>query len=103
MGRVKRIETGPRSCPTSAGTACTFQNDGPTLPWDWRTARWVYFVHSYCGVAASGGGRDCPHGVRRVGGGSGAAAAMCTAASSTRRRAVKIGLQILKNFGELNR
>ena len=69
-GRVHRIDT-EYKLPHIGWNSLTFQNGAPIFR-GLEDRAYVYFVHSFCGVAADREERDCPDGLRRVRGGGGA-------------------------------
>ena len=79
----------------------TFQNDAPIFR-GLEDGSWVYFVHSYCGVAASE--EDV---IARTEYGVSVVAAVHSGnvygCQFHPEKSGETGLQILKNFGELNR
>ena len=99
-GRVKRIET-DRKLPHIGWNSLTFQNDAPIFR-GLEDGAWVYFVHSYCGVAASE--EDV---IARTEYGVSVVAAVRSGnvygCQFHPEKSGETGLQILKNFGELNR
>ena len=99
-GRVKRIET-EYKLPHIGWNSLTFQNDSPLFR-GLEDGAWVYFVHSYCGVAADE--RDVtarteygPSVVAAVGRGG------VYGCQFHPEKSGEVGLRILKNFGELSK
>ena len=99
-GRVKRIET-EYKLPHIGWNSLTFQNDSPLFR-GLEDGAWVYFVHSYCGVAADE--RDVtarteygPSVVVAVGRGG------VYGCQFHPEKSGEVGLRILKNFGELSK
>lgn len=99
-GRVKRIET-EYKLPHIGWNSLTFQNDSPLFR-GLEDRAWVYFVHSYCGVAADE--RDVtarteygPSVVAAVGRGG------VYGCQFHPEKSGEVGLRILKNFGELSK
>lgn len=99
-GRVKRIET-EYKLPHIGWNSLTFQNDSPLFR-GLEDGVWVYFVHSYCGVAADE--RDVtarteygPSVVAAVGRGG------VYGCQFHPEKSGEVGLRILKNFGELSK
>ena len=99
-GRVKRIETEYKR-PHIGWNSLTFQNDSPLFR-GLEDGAWVYFVHSYCGVAADE--RDVtarteygPSVVAAVGRGG------VYGCQFHPEKSGEVGLRILKNFGELSK
>ena len=99
-GRVERIPTGLK-LPHIGWNSLSFQNDAPLfrgLP----QGAWVYFVHSYCAVpereedviARTDYGASVVAAVRR---------GNVYGCQFHPEKSGEVGLQILKNFGELNR
>ena len=99
-GRVERIPTGLK-LPHIGWNSLSFQNDAPLfrgLP----EVAWVYFVHSYCAVpereedviARTDYGASVVAAVRR---------GNVYGCQFHPEKSGEVGLQILKNFGELNR
>ena len=99
-GRVERIPTGLK-LPHIGWNSLSFQNDAPLfrgLP----QGAWVYFVHSYCAVpereedviARTDYGASVVAAVRR---------GNVYGYQFHPEKSGEVGLQILKNFGELNR
>lgn len=99
-GRVKRIET-EYKLPHIGWNSLTFQNDSPLFR-GLEDGAWVYFVHTYCGVAADE--RDVT--ARTEYGPSVVAAVGHDGVYGCQFHPEKsgpVGLQILRNFGELSR
>ena len=99
-GRVKRIET-EYKLPHIGWNSLTFQNDSPLFR-GLEDGAWVYFVHSYCGVAADE--RDVtarteygPSVVAAVGRGG------VYGCQFHPEKSGEVGLRILKYFGELSK
>ena len=99
-GRVKRIET-EYKLPHIGWNSLTFQNDSPLFR-GLEDGAWVYFVHTYCGVAADE--RDVtarteygPSVVAAVGRGG------VYGCQFHPEKSGEVGLRILKNFGELSK
>ena len=99
-GRVKRIET-EYKLPHIGWNSLNFQNDSPLFR-GLEDGAWVYFVHSYCGVAADE--RDVtarteygPSVVAAVGRGG------VYGCQFHPEKSGEVGLRILKNFGELSK
>ena len=99
-GRVERIPTGLK-LPHIGWNSLSLQNDAPlfrSLP----QGAWVYFVHSYCAVpereedviARTDYGASVVAAVRR---------GNVYGCQFHPEKSGEVGLQILKNFGELNR
>ena len=99
-GGVKRIET-EYKLPHIGWNSLTFQNDSPLFR-GLEDGAWVYFVHTYCGVAADE--RDVT--ARTEYGPSVVAAVGHDGVYGCQFHPEKsgpVGLQILRNFGELSR
>ena len=99
-GGVRRIETDLK-LPHIGWNSLTFQNDSPLFR-GLEDGAWVYFVHSYCGVAADE--RDVtarteygPSVVAAVGRGG------VYGCQFHPEKSGEVGLRILKNFGELSK
>ena len=99
-GRVKRMET-EYKLPHIGWNSLTFQNQSPLFR-GLEAGAWVYFVHTYCGVAADE--RDV---IARTDYGPSVAAAVgrdgVYGCQFHPEKSGEVGLQILRNFGELNR
>ena len=99
-GCVRKIETDLK-LPHIGWNSLTFQNDAPIFR-GLEDGAWVYFVHSYCGVAASE--EDV---IARTEYGVSVVAAVRSGnvygCQFHPEKSGETGLQILKNFGELNR
>lgn len=99
-GWVKRIETG-RKLPHIGWNSLAFQNDSPLFK-GVDDGAYVYFVHSFCGMA-----RQEAHVIARTEYGSSVVAAVgrgnVYGCQFHPEKSGDVGLQILKNFGELNR
>ena len=99
-GRVKRMET-EYKLPHIGWNSLTFQNQSPLFR-GLEAGAWVYFVHTYCGVAASE--RDV---IARTDYGPSVVAAVgrdgVYGCQFHPEKSGEVGLQILRNFGELNR
>ena len=99
-GQVELIETDLK-LPHIGWNSLTFQNNAPIFR-GLEDGAWVYFVHSYCGVAASE--EDV---IARTEYGVSVAAAVRSGnvygCQFHPEKSGETGLQILKNFGELNR
>ena len=99
-GRVKRMET-EYKLPHIGWNSLTFQNQSPLFR-GLEAGAWVYFVHTYCGVAA--GERDV---IARTDYGPSVVAAVgrdgVYGCQFHPEKSGEVGLQILRNFGELNR
>ena len=99
-GRIKRIET-DQKLPHIGWNSLTFQNDSPIFK-GLHDGSYVYFVHSFCGVADSEA--DV---IARTEYGASVVAAVSHGnvygCQFHPEKSGEVGLQILKNFGELNR
>lgn len=99
-GSVRKIETDLK-LPHIGWNSLTFQNDAPIFR-GLEDGAWVYFVHSYCGVAASE--EDV---IARTEYGVSVVAAVRSGnvygCQFHPEKSGETGLTILKNFGELNR
>ena len=98
-GRVKRLETDCK-LPHIGWNSLRFQNGSPLFR-GLEDGKYVYFVHSYCGVAADEG--DV---IARTEYGPSVVAAVSHGTvfgcQFHPEKSGETGLQILKNFGELN-
>ena len=99
-GRVRRIDT-EYKLPHIGWNSLTFQNGAPIFR-GLEDGVYVYFVHSFCGVAA-----DEKNVTARTDYGASVVAAVCSGnvygCQFHPEKSGEPGLQILKNFGELNR
>ena len=99
-GRVKRIETSYK-LPHIGWNCLTLQNGSPLFQ-GLEDGAWVYFVHTYCGVAADE--RDV---TARTDYGPSVVAAVgrdgVYGCQFHPEKSGEVGLQILRNFGELSR
>ena len=99
-GRVRRIETDCK-LPHIGWNSLTFQNDAPIFR-GLEDGAYVYFVHSFCGVAA-----DERNVTARTDHGAPIVAAVRSGnvygCQFHPEKSGETGLQILRNFGELNR
>lgn len=99
-GRVVRMET-EQKLPHIGWNSLTFPNESPLFQ-GIDPGSCVYFVHSYCAVAASE--RDV---IARTDHGASVVAAVCSGnvygCQFHPEKSGEAGLRILKNFGELNR
>ena len=94
-GRVKSIET-EYKLPHIGWNSLTFQNDSPLFR-GLEDGAWVYFVHTYCGVAADERTEYGPSVVAAVGHDG------VYGCQFHPEKSGPVGLQILRNFGELSR
>lgn len=99
-GRVEKIVTG-RKLPHIGWNSLTMQNDSPLMK-GVEEGAYVYFVHTFCGVAAEE--RDV---IARTEYGPSVVAAVARGnvfgCQFHPEKSGETGLRILKNFGELNR
>lgn len=99
-GRVRKIETACK-LPHIGWNSLTFQNDAPLFR-GLEDGERVYFVHSFCGVAADEESviARTDHGVSIVAAVRSGSVYGC---QFHPEKSGETGLQILKNFGELSR
>lgn len=99
-GRVEKIRT-DRKLPHIGWNSLTFQNDSPLFR-GLEDGTYVYFVHGFCGMASSES--DV---IARTEYGTSVAAAVSHGnvfgCQFHPEKSGEMGLQILKNFGELNK
>lgn len=99
-GRVRRMET-HRKLPHIGWNSLAFQNNSPLFR-GLEEGAYVYFVHSYCGVAA-----EESDVIARTEYGPSVVAAVSHGnvygCQFHPEKSGEVGLQILKNFGELSR